>query len=582
MKHDTESPPLSSQALPPGTRVEEFVIERVLGSGGFGITYLAKDTRLDRQVVIKENLPAQFCFRDPSSLIVSPRHTHGADVDNFQWSLENFSREASMLASLDHTGIVKVLRSFHACGTAYFVMPFVEGMPFDELIKNRQSKGQVFTEEELRGLLERVLDALGYLHDRGIYHRDIKPGNILITNEGIPVLIDFGSAREQLCERSMTVIESPGYTPFEQLQSRGNVGPWSDLYALGATLVKAIAFKAPPKAADRMMGDPWKGLSAVSSLSHYSSKLLKSVDRAMEVNPAERWQSASDWKFFDKGDMSQREFPREQVITQPASSLSKPLPIMSLDQGMVGDGWGYEIGNGQKIVVRFVPGGEFTMGSSLLEDGYGAEEEAHRVALSHHLWMGETVVTQDQWTAVMGDNPSYFNADGQLPVERVSFIDVMSFLSALNRLVPLPGLWRWHLPTEAQWERACRGGSQTAFAFGNDLSSVQANFDGSYPYGRAPKGPDLLSTSRVRSYPPNHYGLYDMHGNVAEWCQDWFGFYPPTKATDPKGPMGGTRRVVRGGSWSSGAINCRSAQRRAFLPEHRDNVIGFRVSIVIR
>jgi formylglycine-generating enzyme required for sulfatase activity len=255
---------------------------------------------------------------------------------------------------------------------------------------------------------------------------------------------------------------------------------------------------------------------------------------------------------------------------------------MSLDQGMVGDGWGYEIGNGQKIVVRFVPGGEFTMGSSLLEDGYGAEEEAHRVALSHHLWMGETVVTQDQWTAVMGDNPSYFNADGQLPVERVSFIDVMSFLSALNRLVPLPGLWRWHLPTEAQWERACRGGSQTAFAFGNDLSSVQANFDGSYPYGRAPKGPDLLSTSRVRSYPPNHYGLYDMHGNVAEWCQDWFGFYPPTKATDPKGPMGGTRRVVRGGSWSSGAINCRSAQRRAFLPEHRDNVIGFRVSIVIR
>ena len=571
-----------TQALPPGTRIEEFVIEKVLGSGGFGITYLAIDNALNRKVVIKENLPAQFCFRDPSSLIVSPRHTHGADVDNFQWSLENFSKEASMLASLDHPGIVKVLTSFQACGTAYFVMPFVDGVPLDELIANRQRKSQFFSEEELRGLLERVLDALAYLHDRGIYHRDIKPGNILITNDGIPVLIDFGSAREQMSERSMTVIESPGYTPFEQLQSRGNIGPWSDLYALGATLVKAIAFEAPPKAADRMMGDPWKGLSAISSLSHYSSKLLKSIDRAMEVNPAERWQSSSDWKFFDNGDMPQRDFPREQVITQHASSLSKPLPVMSLDQGMVGDGWGYEIGNGQKIVVRFVPGGEFTMGSSLLEDGYGAEEEAHRVALSHHLWMGETVVTQDQWTAVMGDNPSYFNADGQLPVERVSFIDVMSFLSALNRLVPLPGLWRWHLPTEAQWERACRGGSQTAFAFGNDLSSVQANFDGSYPYGRAPKGPDLLSTSRVRSYPPNHFGLYDMHGNVAEWCQDWFGFYPPTKATDPKGPMGGTRRVVRGGSWSSGAINCRSAQRRAFLPEHRDNVIGFRVSIVIR
>ena len=146
-----ESTPINAQALPAGTRLEEFVIERILGSGGFGVTYLARDTSLGRQVVIKENLPAQFCFRDTHSLTVAPRHTTGEDAENFRWSLENFSKEAAMLASLNHPGIVKVLRSFQGFGTAYFVMPFVEGMTLDEFMRLRQQEGQSFTEEALRG-----------------------------------------------------------------------------------------------------------------------------------------------------------------------------------------------------------------------------------------------------------------------------------------------------------------------------------------------------------------------------------------------------------------------------------------------
>ena len=184
----------SGQELPAGTRLEEFVVERVLGSGGFGITYVARDTNLGRQVVLKENLPVQFAFRDTHSLTVHPRSEGGEVAENFRWSLENFSKEAAMLASLDHPGIVRVLRSFAAFGTAFFVMPFVEGVPFDGLIESRRKKGRSFSEDELTGLLEFVLDALGYLHDRGIYHRDIKPGNILVTKEGVPILIDFGSA----------------------------------------------------------------------------------------------------------------------------------------------------------------------------------------------------------------------------------------------------------------------------------------------------------------------------------------------------------------------------------------------------
>ncbi len=292
-----ETPIPDSQALPQGAHLQEFIIERVLGSGGFGITYLARDTSLGRQVVIKENLPSQFAWRETTTGTVRPRHSSGGDVDDYEWSMKNFLREAETLASLDHPGIVRVLRKFETNGTAYFVMPFVDGVALDALIESRSAEGVVFSEEELKGFLTRTLDALGYLHDRGIYHRDIKPGNILISNDGVPALIDFGSARQRLSDRSMTVVESAGYTPFEQLQTRGNVGPWSDLYALAATIEKAITFKAPPKAADRIGNDPRIPLAARQELvKKYSPALLASIDQALAVDDKVRWQNAGQWQ----------------------------------------------------------------------------------------------------------------------------------------------------------------------------------------------------------------------------------------------------------------------------------------------
>lgn len=239
-----------------------------------------------------------------------------------------------MLASLDHPGIVRVLRKFEANGTAYFVMPFVDGLAFDTLIEDRRRENRRFSDDELRGLLERLLGALAYLHDRGIYHRDIKPGNILISNDGVPALIDFGSARQRLSERSMTVIESAGYTPFEQLQSRGNVGPWSDLYALGATLVKAITFETMPKAADRIMGDPWPGLLANDKIAgHYSPQLLSSIERALALcqTSAGRMQS--------NGSRSSTAI-RHQPGTRPDPKSHQPvqsgLAILWENHGLVG------------------------------------------------------------------------------------------------------------------------------------------------------------------------------------------------------------------------------------------------------
>jgi TPR repeat protein/serine/threonine protein kinase len=325
---DTATP--DSQALPPGTHLHEFVIEKVLGAGGFGITYLARDVSLNRQVVIKENLPSQFAWREASTGTVRPRHSTGGDMDDFEWSMKNFLRESETLASLDHPGIVRVLRQFSANGTAYFVMPYVDGLALDTLIEDRRKKDNPFSEEELRGLLDRMLDALAYLHDRGIYHRDIKPGNILISNDGVPALIDFGAARQRLSERSMTVIESAGYTPFEQLQSHGNIGPWSDLYALGATLVKAITSETLPKAADRVMKDPWFGLANhPTAISRHSFPLLDSIDRAVQVTPGNRWQDAREWQIGLRDGTKFVPLPTAAVL--PPSAPAYPTPPLHED-----------------------------------------------------------------------------------------------------------------------------------------------------------------------------------------------------------------------------------------------------------
>ena len=637
-----ESDPPQTQSLPAGTRLEEFVIERVLGSGGFGITYFARDTRLDRQVVIKENLPAQFCFRDTHSLTVAPRHTHGEDAENFRWSLENFSKEAAMLASLDNAGIVRVHRSFEAFGTAYFVMPYLEGLTFDELIASRRDKGQEFSEDELRGFLFHVLGALGYLHDRGVYHRDLKPGNLFITIQGMPVLIDFGSARQRLSERSMTVIESAGYTPFEQLQSRGNVGPWSDLYALAATLVKVMTGEAPPKANDRTMGDPWRPLCGRTEMAgRYSQVFLACLDRALMLRVEDRWQSAEEWLRA----LSGRGVKVPAPLVPGPPSIPPPCPLVpaigsvtetvlllesekkaailrnsrtvaavaagciaflllaitvvitsndservtdsarvasKVPEQMVGSEAGeerdFEIAPGVKMTMRWIPPGEFMMGSPEGEMGRQDDEVQHRVRITKGFWLGKYEVTQAQWRAVMGTNPSYSDEE-DLPVEKVSWNDIASsdgFIERVNQAAAAGG--GFSLPTEAQWEYAARVGATTALNSGKELTSIVGpcrNLDevGWYDQNSGKR------THGVGQKKPNGWGLHDMHGNVWEWCQDWYGPYESGLGVDPQGTVAGSDRVLRGGSWSDfGAINCRVANRSSNAPTSADSHFGFRVA----
>ncbi len=291
----TESPQSGGQALPAGHRLEEFQIERVLGAGGFGITYLATDTSLGRKVVIKENLPAHCAFRDTRSGTVKARGVDAESTSDFEWAIANFLREASTLASLEHPNIAKVYRLFQGNRTAYFVMPYVEGVALDAVVEKRAAESRPFAREELVAILMPMLDALAYLHGQQVFHRDIKPGNILLTGKNAPVLIDFGAARHLLGNHSATVIESPGYTPYEQLATNCELGPASDLYSLAATFYRLITFQRPPRSGDRILKDDMQALAGREDLvKRYGSKMLEAFDRALEIKPEPRPQSVNE------------------------------------------------------------------------------------------------------------------------------------------------------------------------------------------------------------------------------------------------------------------------------------------------
>jgi len=224
-----------------------------------------------------------------------------------------------------------------------------------------------------------------------------------------------------------------------------------------------------------------------------------------------------------------------------------------------------------------IPAGKFLMGSPATEEGRDQNENQHEVTLTQGFRMGVHEVTQAQYEQVMGKNPSAFKG-ATLPVERVSYDDALEFCQKLSDLPAEKAAGRkYRLPTEAEWEYACRAGTSTPFHFGNELNGTQANCNGNAPYGTTPKGPYLRKTSSVGSYPANAWGLHDMHGNVMEWCQDWYGDYPKYLNKDPKGSSNGERRVLRGGSWGYGASYCRAGMRDWDAPGYRSSSCGFRL-----
>lgn len=212
---------------------------------------------------------------------------------------------------------------------------------------------------------------------------------------------------------------------------------------------------------------------------------------------------------------------------------------------------------------RWIQPGSFLMGSPTSEFGRDEDETQHSVTLTQGFWMADTACTQDLWVAVMGDNPADFSDDLENPVENVSWDDVQVFLQRINDFVPEMVT---RLPSEAEWEYACRAGTRSAFSFGMNITPNQVNYDC-----------NVWQTVPVKALPANPWGLYQMHGNVQEWCQDWYGDYPTGSAIDPSGVTEGTYRVLRGGSWDNDARYVRSANRLYNSPDYRYYIIGFRL-----
>jgi formylglycine-generating enzyme required for sulfatase activity len=223
--------------------------------------------------------------------------------------------------------------------------------------------------------------------------------------------------------------------------------------------------------------------------------------------------------------------------------------------------------------LRWIPPGRFLMGSPPDEPERWDNERQHEVVLTQGFWLADTACTQGLWRAVMSNNPSRFTGDDNLPVDSVSWDDCMEFISRINRLIPGIDL---RLPTEAQWEYACRAGTLTPFSFGPQITTDQVNFDGNYPFHGGMKGEYRQKTVVVKSLPGNNWGLFEMHGNLWERCSDWRCDYEAGTVTDPQGTARDVNRVLRGGSWNNNGRNARSASRGGGAPGRHDGVIGLR------
>lgn len=241
-----------------------------------------------------------------------------------------------------------------------------------------------------------------------------------------------------------------------------------------------------------------------------------------------------------------------------------------------------EVTNNLGMKFRVIPPGIFQMGSPESEVSRCSDEQQHKVRINHPKLLGVYPVTQGEWTKLMGSNPSHFAAvkgedTSRFPVENVNWDDCKEFLQRLNLQHPMPR-WVYRLPTEAEWEYACRAGTVTPFWFGSQLNGEHGNCDGNHPYpDNTAKGPYLKRPCVVGNYGANPFGIYDQHGNVWEWCRDWYGAYGTLDADDPSGPSSGSSRVLRGGAWINRARRCDSADRSYSDPSVRYYGIGFRV-----
>jgi len=545
---------------------ERYQVVRELGRGAMGTVYLAHDLKLDgRPVAIK--MPAPVLARNKRAVA-------------------SLKREAVTAMQLSHPHIV-TLRAFEQAEEGVFlVMDYVEGQTLDDLLAEKGT----LSEAEIVPLFTPIAQALDYAHSKGVIHRDIKPANIMITPTGVPLVMDFSVARElhETFTRTTGRSGSSGTLPYmspQQLQGE-TPHPSQDIYSLAATIYDCVAGHPPfhRGAIEHQIVN--REPQTVEGCGAFGAALLKGLAKSDKQRP-----ETCAAILTEVANCSQ--IPPQAVSHAQQVTESTARDVESLAQ---------LITNSIDCKLVYVSPGAFTMGSQSPtemrceitcrggflwlkektkevfqyeggEEGRRDDETQHRVILSRGFYMGTTPVTQGQWRAVMGNNPSHFADKDHRPVEQVSWHDAVRFCQRLTERERAAGLigpnQSYRLPTEAEWEYACRAGTTTRFYTGNTKADLAraAWYDGNSDRQTHPVGQKA----------PNAWGLYDMHGNVLEWCSDWFGDYPRGEVTDPPGPATGKGRVVRGGSWLNHPSRSRSANRNNIAPDNRCFLIGFRV-----
>ena len=374
-------------SLKPGYKLHWYRIEKILGQGGFGITYLAYDFNLDRKAAIKEYLPIELAVREGDFSVHPLTDNHG---EQFKWGLDRFISEARTLAKFEHPNIVRVLNVFEENNTAYMVMSYEEGESLQELLTRRKT----LEEDELMKILLPILGGLDEVHKMGFIHRDIKPANIFIRKDGSPVLLDFGSARQALGvqTKTLTSLISPGYAPFEQYYSKSDAqGPWTDIYGLGATLYRAVTGLSPADAVDRsrviLQGEQDNFVHATEiGKGRYSDRFLAAIDHALKFKEKDRPQTINEWKSefnvstpkIAKTEPDEKDIPTEvapsrlhQLKTEkieppqsgepPVKSKSRPPLSLILLPILVGIIWAYKTG------MLDMPGNKTTSEKTVIE-----------------------------------------------------------------------------------------------------------------------------------------------------------------------------------------------------------------------
>lgn len=309
--------PDNVQALPNGTQLGDFRLDAMIGHGSFGITYRAFDTQLAKMVAIKEYLPVEFAVRTGAADVV-PRGARFAD--DFAWGRERFLDEARALARFRHPHIVPVLRYFEQNGTAYTVMEFEDGRSLAELL---HEPGHGLPADDVRRLADGLLSGLAAVHAQGFLHRDIKPSNIIIRRDSVPILIDFGAARQAMGGRTRTLtgVLTPQYAPIEQYALDGKQGPWSDIYSAAAVLHHAITGRPPPEAASRVGTDRYRPL-VESEAGRFAPAFLAAIDRGLAFVANERPQSVAQWRsLFGTALPSAHDAPTQRMAAPAAPRL---------------------------------------------------------------------------------------------------------------------------------------------------------------------------------------------------------------------------------------------------------------------